>query len=580
MQSSRRPILAFLVLLSLCACQCAFVFVRLLVPRGDPGWDAAHHSMLGLMMYSDIMHQRWISFAFDTYRQVYWPFLHSWFLAVSMVIFGPTLAAARGVSLMAYALSAVLLGLLGYRLVPERSFLRGIVAVWLWLTAAGFVQAFAVEALTESLAIAMTLASLLALERACANKSGRAFAWAGIWAMATYFTKTDYGILVIAATLLVLASTAWQSRLPDDLVRLRLYLTPVLILSFLWFVYLPKIPATISALTNFPYGPPRWSIPGVLYHFRELMRWSDSFWLFVILIACFLWSWRSGKSAVMKVILAYISISLVLHTISQTKDPKHIVKLLPLFFLLAGFQVERVWNAIRRPSLGKKAQWVFAAVLIVAAISRLTMFLQSTRAAQQLGTERVTALLCERLESQPSSLLLGQFAEISPYAITWKLASRSGSASKVPFDIKKDLFISSLGRLSQRHPWISFFERADSVPAFRVSYSPTKHREVLRPDILLDSLMTASAPDRVIVLEIESGSAWSTNDYDLFVYPGEVFLAALANKSSYRQSEAITFRTEGIKMSVFDRSDGQTSRTLPERSLASPTAQTAISGDR
>src|SRR5678816_494863 len=131
MEGPRRRTAVFSVLLLLCACQLTFVFTRLLVPRGDPGWDAAHHSMLGLMVYGDIIHHRWISFLFDTYRQVYWPFLHSWFLAASMMAFGPTLVASRAVSLMAYAVSAILIGLLGYRLAHERSILGVAIAVFL-----------------------------------------------------------------------------------------------------------------------------------------------------------------------------------------------------------------------------------------------------------------------------------------------------------------------------------------------------------------------------------------------------------------------------------------------------------------
>ena len=565
MEAPRRRIAAFSVLLLLCTCQATFVCIRLLAPRGDPGWDAAHHSMLGLMVYADIVHHRWISFVFDTYRQVYWPFLHSWFLAASMIVFGPTLVAARAVSLMAYAVSAILIGLLGYRLTPERSILRAAVAVFLWLTAAGFVNEFAVEALIESLAIAMTLASLLALQCAGESKSGRAFAWAGLWAMATYFTKTDYGILVMAATLVVMGASAWRQRLPEDFRRIRLYLTPIVILSFAWFAYLPKIPATIAALTNFQYGPPRWSVPGVLYHFRELMRWSDSPWIFIALAVCFVWSWRSASSPLIRVILAYISIALVLHTISHTKDPKHIVKLLPLLFLLAGFQVDRAWCAVRHGKLKSIAPWIFATLLLVAGAARLNVFFESTRSTEQLGTEEITAAICERLEVRPSALLVGQFAEISPYAITWKLASRSGEVS-LPFDGRRELFARGLARLCQHHPWISLLERGGSDPTSRVAYAPTKQREVLEPAVLLDSLIAADAPDRVVVLEVESNSAWNTTDYHRFAYPGSEFLPLLTKRPGYRQSETTTFSSKGIKMFVFDRNPEQVDQPPPSTS--------------
>ena len=565
MEAPRRRIAAVSVLLVLCACQATFVFMRLLVPRGDPGWDAAHHSMLGLVVYADIVHHRWISFLFDTYRQVYWPFLHSWFLAASMMAFGPTLVASRAVSLMAYAVSAILIGLLGYRLTPERSILSAAVAVFLWLTAAGFVNEFAVEALIESLAIAMTLASLLALELALEGKSGRRFAWAGLWAMATYFTKTDYGILVMAATLVAMGASAWRQRLPEDFRRIRLYLTPIESCRSRGSPTYRKFQPRSAALTNFPYGPPRWSVPGVLYHFRELMRWSDSPWIFIALAVCFVWSWRSASSPVIRVLLAYISIALVLHTISQTKDPKHIVKLVPLLFLLAGFQVDRAWCAVRRGKFRAFAPWALATLLLVAGVARLHVFFESARSTEQLGTEEITAAICERIEVRPSALLVGQFAEISPYAITWKLASRSGDVS-LPFDGRREAFTRGLARLRQRHPWISLLERSGADPRSRVAYAPTKQREVLEPTVLLDSLIGADAPDRVVVLEVESNSAWNTTDYHRFAYPGSEFLPLLTKRPGYRQSETTTFSSKGIKMFVFDRNSEQVDQLLPNTS--------------
>jgi hypothetical protein len=290
--------------------------------------------------------------------------------------------------------------------------------------------------------------------------------------------------------------------------------------------------------------------------------------MFATLMICFVLSWRSDKSALVKVILAYISIALVLHTISQTKDPKHIVKLLPLLFLLAALQVDRAWHAIRRGRFRTSVPWAFATVLLVAGTVRLTVFAESTRSAKQLGTEQVTDVICERLEGHRSSLVVGQFAEISPYAITWKLASRSASDVNLPFDSKKQAFARGLARLRARHPWISVLEPNGSDPSSRVAYAPTKHRGVLDPNVLLDSLLTAAAPDRVIVLDVEPNSAWDTTDYHRFAYPGNEFLHPLAANSAYQQSDANTFSSEGIRIFVFDRKSEQVDPALAEHKQA------------
>ena len=62
---------------------------------GDFGWDEAAHALWGLRVYRDVAGANWISLAFDSYRQVYWPFLHSWALAASMPVMGATPTAAR-----------------------------------------------------------------------------------------------------------------------------------------------------------------------------------------------------------------------------------------------------------------------------------------------------------------------------------------------------------------------------------------------------------------------------------------------------------------------------------------------------
>jgi hypothetical protein len=81
----------------------------LIRPSGVFHWDEAAHSLKGLLIARDLGSGDWLGFLYDTYRQVYWPPLDSWFLGLAFLIREPTTIIARNVSLIFFLLSALMI---------------------------------------------------------------------------------------------------------------------------------------------------------------------------------------------------------------------------------------------------------------------------------------------------------------------------------------------------------------------------------------------------------------------------------------------------------------------------------------
>ncbi|MCS7003233.1 MAG: hypothetical protein NZ518_10335, partial [Dehalococcoidia bacterium] len=79
----------------------AIILVRVIIPSGTMGWDEGYHALWGARILADLRQGDALAFAYDSYRQVYWPPLHSWWMAFWFAIAGETTVVARASSLPA-----------------------------------------------------------------------------------------------------------------------------------------------------------------------------------------------------------------------------------------------------------------------------------------------------------------------------------------------------------------------------------------------------------------------------------------------------------------------------------------------
>lgn len=242
--------------LLLLAAGIAFGLATVVIPtRGPMRWDEANHALKALLMAHDLGRGDWLSFAFNSYRQVLYPPLHSWLLGTVYLAVGPSIAAVAGTSLVLYLLTAWLIYLAGRPLSHGRANLVGAVAALLWLTSPPLLD-YAVQGMLEVpglVGVVLTLLVALKLSADDRSEQGmvtaprpRQWTWLGLALALAFFTRVPFGIVLgmaVAAMLLVRARlrprTLWRP-------EIGWFLLPLLILFGVWFAYPAKIPATVQ----------------------------------------------------------------------------------------------------------------------------------------------------------------------------------------------------------------------------------------------------------------------------------------------------------------------------------------------
>ena len=71
------------------------------------------------------------------------------------------------------------------------------------------------------------------------------------------------------------------------------------------------------------------------------------------------------------------------------------------------------------------------------------------------------------------------------------------------------------------------------------------------PDSILDDLLAAPPPDRVLIVTLERGSPFGP--VDPFLHDGRAYLPELAERGAYTCVEWLRFPERGVQLFVFDR---------------------------
>src|SRR5450631_3792521 len=89
---------------------------RAVLPSGPLDWDEASHALQGFRAFASLKDGHLLRFLYDSYRVVYWPPLHSWYLAALYALFGASAETARAGGLLALVAAAAVLARAGSRL--------------------------------------------------------------------------------------------------------------------------------------------------------------------------------------------------------------------------------------------------------------------------------------------------------------------------------------------------------------------------------------------------------------------------------------------------------------------------------
>lgn len=178
------------------------------------------------------------------------------------------------------------------------------------------------------------------------NAPPRQFAWAGLLILATYFARTNYAVLLVAAIGLSEATGAGFH--PKRLFGARnLYMaTPLGAALALWLAYPPKLAATWAALVNISPNPEEtFTAPGLLFYPHAFFVHSGSAWLFALYLAAFFWGTRHWGDQRLRVLVILVLLQLILGEFHHSKASRYILPAFPALFLLAGYFVASAWEA-------------------------------------------------------------------------------------------------------------------------------------------------------------------------------------------------------------------------------------------
>lgn len=322
------------------------IFRYTVLPAGPPcDWDETAHAVKGLLIAYDLQQGDWVNFLFDTYRQLYWPPLHSWFTGVAYLAAGQSMAAARFVSVIAFIMTALLLYMTVREMGENKEDLAGLIAVVLYVTSPSMASYAALSMLEIPGLLAITLTFFIYNRLNWKRVPSRRHMCLGLAMTFTYFIKTNYGILLILTFVI--------TQLIDNRLKLRLLLSrsnvytilPMVIIYAIWFAYPPKLVSTWNHLLNQPWGvEDTYSLEGLLYYPKAFFYLSGSLSLFALFMGAIIFSFKSWQNKTIRFLLILVMIQFLIGEIHHTKLERHLFPIMPPVFILSGYTLAKWWR--------------------------------------------------------------------------------------------------------------------------------------------------------------------------------------------------------------------------------------------
>ena len=410
--SRRASAIALSLVVAVSAAAGCLVFFKLVLAHRPPGWDEAGHALQGALIAHDIRAGDLLGLLFDTYRQVYWPPLHSWLVGAAFLVTGHTsMVVARATSVLAYALLAPTLFFVARMVEPRHGLLAGSFAAGLALTSPGLIG-FAARSMLELpglLALSCTMLVYCRLETQ-PDAPPRSHALLGVCTVLTYLVKTNYGVLLVISIVLT-KLIAVRFRPVRLLTRQNLYaVLPLVVFCLIWFAYPAKIWQTWGTLVNHPYGGKEArGLAGILFYPRAFIRLSGFWWMAVLLWTGLASAWRTRRKPGVA-FLAVLSLTLfVISEFHHTKFDRHILPMFPPMIVLTGIVGARFWASFRPRKQGLR----FAAVGVLSGVAVLIAIMLALRAK----TPAIRGLLAVQKDVGQMAYISSQVREFAPVLI-------------------------------------------------------------------------------------------------------------------------------------------------------------------
>lgn len=400
-----------------------YVYRKLIVPAGPLGWDESGHALWGLLLAHDVQQGDWLGLFYDWYRQVFWPPLHSSFLAAVFSIAGPSALTARVLSVLMFVALGPLLYLCGRRLGGPRPEIAGLVAAGLALTAP-LMAVWASRCMLEMMAVLALSATLLAYFRPIDEGGAPPRYWlVGVGLLAVWLAKTNYAAVLALAILAAQVTDGGFT--PKRLVSARNFymVLPLVVGLGIWFAYPAKLAATWDTFVNVPWGPEdQFGSQGLLFYPSAFVNQSGSPWLFALFAISLIAALRRWRDERVRVLITVVLIQLLLGQLHHTKVQRHILPIFPALYLLAGRFAAGFLNGGGLDG-NRLRLWAPRVAIGLVLAHSLTLFARVAPFDHRRFEAEVARVIASAIRPGHPGVVIGAWEAVHPPCLDWLLAT-------------------------------------------------------------------------------------------------------------------------------------------------------------
>ncbi len=355
-------------------CLGGLLFVTRLVMADAFSKEEAQHALYSLWLYKDLKALDFGAFWYDTNRQVFWPFFHSWVGALFFLVFGVNFFAARFLSFLCFAATLFLMYLAGGRFAGERSGWKiGSLAVVMALTSPIMLR-YSVANGLESLGALIFMATFYLYSIYEERKLTSEYALLAVLLGLSIYTNYLYAYLILPAFIVMtlgklgplfcevnnLRQKGERAAFPFVWWAYRKIII-LLVLAFFvsfWFfsnTFSRKILLLLQAIFRYSGGE---QVPGfwnnLLYYPKAIIgSYAFSPWLGAILLLAVFVPFLGLKFRHFGKLYTFIWVALVLTTLTiPTKAPQFIYLIAPFLYIVFSILVVDVYERLNNARLG------------------------------------------------------------------------------------------------------------------------------------------------------------------------------------------------------------------------------------
>lgn len=397
----------------------------MILPSGDFGWDEAAHALRGLIIARDLEQGDWLSFLYDSYRQVYWPPVHSWLTGIAFLLGGTNTVAARTVSLVTFVMASWGIYVAGLLLRKQNAEMGAIIALILFISCPSLIS-FAGKSMLEIPGLfALILAFVVHFKLIQARSSPPAYVLLGLAVAATYFVKSNYGVLLFLALLISwLIDAKFRPRLLFR--RTHIYtVLPLIIIFLIWFAYPAKLAETWRTMLNRPFGGVEpFSAAGLLFYPSAFFRVLGSVWIGGLLLVSAVVGLRFSQNKNIRFLIVLVLTQIAIGQIHHTKVDRHLFPILPALFLLSGYVLADWWDRAGQDTKIVKF-WAPRVILAFLVLNSVNLFITSLKPSSIEYDSQVIGYVAGSIRSYESTLIICSvdLRNPSPPVLDWHLVA-------------------------------------------------------------------------------------------------------------------------------------------------------------